>query len=305
MSKRDLKLKNKDLEINVIDILSELDPSKSNKFTPFLVKMLRNGLKERKLPRLKSKTQVQKDYILERTTRLVIGLLGVENLESLKDFHRHSEKNRITKNKRDINQYNNWVDLEKEVAFASIKENQKILEKEVIRVVETDEWVAIRPLTLESSLIYGAGTKWCTAMKTNPDYFYRYSSNGVLTYVINKKGGNKYGIMYDIYSKDFSIWNAPDKRIDSIESDIPSEIIKKIYNVSLGEKSNYEYFSIEEKNKADVHNQPSINRHIVEGQPPQDPWDEEDMMDYPNYPADFLLSTNDDNHLEVVRDDVE
>ena len=63
---------------------------------------------------------------------------------------------------------------------------QKLLEKEVQKIVEEDEWLVVRPLTVESSLTYGAGTKWCTASRHNKEYFYRYSRNGVLFYVINK-----------------------------------------------------------------------------------------------------------------------
>jgi hypothetical protein len=112
--------------------------------------------------------------------------------------------------------------------------------------------LVIKPLTLESSLTYGAGTKWCTAMKNNKEYFYRYSNNGVLNYVINKNTGDKYGVFYDIHNnnREFSIWNAPDERIDSVQSTIPPLIMKEVYELSKNSDTNFSLFSEDEKLKA-------------------------------------------------------
>lgn len=253
MSKKKLKLQNKDLEISVVDILNTLDPSATGKFTPFLIKMLRNEMSRHKLRKLRSNSILDPTNILEhQVISHVINLLGNDNINVIKSFAKHLEENRIPENKRDINQYQNWDDLNKEVTLANLKQNQKRLEKEVLKVLETDEWLVIKPLTLESSLTYGSGTKWCTAMRNNPKYFYRYSINGVLTYIINKKSGDKYGIMYDKNTSEFSIWDAIDKRIDSIESNIPSEIIKTIFTMSKSDKPNWEYFSEEEKIKSKI-----------------------------------------------------
>jgi len=247
MSKKDLKQQNKDLEINVIDILSSLDPSETNKFTPFLIKMLRKEMDRPKLRKLRATGKIANNIIEEHMISFILDFMGRENFDTVKSFHEHLTNNRIPEDKRDINQYDTWYDLVKSVNIADLKAKQKSLEKQVIKVLETEEWLAIRPLTLESSLIYGSGAKWCTAMKNNPDYFYRYSRNGVLTYVINKKDGDKYGVYLDHNSKEFSIWDAPDRRIDSVETNIPSDMIKQIYQMSRYEERNYSYFSQEEK----------------------------------------------------------
>ena len=69
----------------------------------------------------------------------------------------------------------------------------KLLDKEsaksVYRVFEDDEWLVIRPLTIDASARYGASTKWCTTM-IGKDYFHRYSDRGCLLYNINKKTGS-------------------------------------------------------------------------------------------------------------------
>ena len=58
--------------------------------------------------------------------------------------------------------------------------------KEVIKLIDDEEWLVIRPLTFESSRSYGSGTKWCTTSKNNPNHFFRYYSRGILIYCINK-----------------------------------------------------------------------------------------------------------------------
>lgn len=272
MSKKELKSQNKDLEFNVVDILSEFDPSETNKFTPFLVKMLRKGMDNHK-PRGKSRHtgKVSNNVLIDNLLTIMVEVIGgSEQLNTIKEFHTHLNENRISENKRDINQYNSWDELQKEVNLANLKLQQKNLEKEVLKVLETEEWVVIRPLTLESSLTYGSGTKWCTSMKNNASYFYRYCYNGVLTYIINKLNGDKFGVMYDISGKDFSIWNAPDKRIDSVESGIPFEIMNQIYKMSLNEKSNYNYFSESEIKRATEYL--GIKKSFgIENEPPQQP----------------------------------
>ena len=266
MSKKELKQQNKDLEIHLVDVISKFDPSDTGKFTKFLIDSMRTLKSERKrsLRKPRRKLNTPGTYETPSAAELSIvenilihhfeELYGRDNLDSLYSFHNHLENNRIDEGHRDINQYTNWEDIKKQVSLATIKYEQKRLEKEVIKVLENDEWLVIRPLTLESSLTYGAATKWCTAMRTNYEYFYRYCDCGVLTYVIDKKNGDKYGVYYDSYGRissrdEFSIWNVLDKRIDSVESTIPSDIIKQIYEMSKNEEPNKTYFSESEKIK--------------------------------------------------------
>lgn len=258
MGRKELKQQNKDLEIHVVDIVSKFDPSETGKYTSFLIKLLKESSDKPKRGRLRSRAEVIRSVrgefvrpkgesnIEEHIISYLTDVYDVKNLETLIKFHEHLENHRIDEDKRDINQYKSWDELNRIVSLATIKLEQKRLEKEVIRVLETEEWLAVRPLTIESSLTYGAGTKWCTASRGNHDYFYRYCNDGVLTYVINKKNGDKYGIMYNKGSKEFSMWNAPDLRIDSVESTIPSEIVREIYEMSKVELSNRHYFSQEE-----------------------------------------------------------
>jgi hypothetical protein len=262
MGKRNLKEQNKDLEIHVVDLINKFDPSETGKYTGFLTKILKDKIAERENEKHVKKGRLRTlniDYdsefkmpkgtndLEEVLIHYLSELYSRENMETLIRFHQHVKENRITG--KDINGYKGWDEITKEVSLATLKQTQKLLEKEVQKVIETDEWLVVKPLTMEASLTYGAGTKWCTAMRHNKDYFYRYSHNGVLCYVINKIDGDKYGLFYDMESNEFSIWNAPDRRIDSVETTIPSDLMSKLYKFMKTEKRNYDYFSESEKNK--------------------------------------------------------
>lgn len=267
MGKRELKEQNKDLEIHVVDLINRFDPSDSGKYTKFLIKILKDKLIERQSYERKGRLRTlniadRGEFTMPKGTNYLEDVLisyiteevyGRENIETLISFHKHVKENRIVG--KDVNNYTDWDQLTRDVSLASLKQNQKMLEKEVQKVVETDEWLVVRPLTMESSLTYGSGTKWCTAMRNNRDYFYRYSRNGVLCYAISKVDGDKFGLYYDMENNEFSIWNAPDRRIDSIESTIPSDLMDKLYKFMKTEKRNYEYFSDSEKEKCDEYYQ--------------------------------------------------
>ena len=187
-----------------------------------------------------------KNNFEENIYYMVRSSIGKQNLEILETFIDHLENDRIRKEKRDINLYNSWEEMTQEVTLASMTLNDKKLEKEVIRLLETEEWLFVRPLTLEASLSYGAGTKWCTASRSNKDHFYRYAERGVLIYCINKKTGVKFGLFHASKTngsepREFSIWNVVDDRIDTLQTNIPVDIMNEIYKISDVEKPNSFY----------------------------------------------------------------
>jgi hypothetical protein len=81
--------------------------------------------------------------------------------------------------------------------------------------------------SFEASLKYGAGTKWCTAMKNEPEYFYRYSKNGILIYLINKVSGRKFGC-YSEENNRVNIYNEVDESIDSFHMGLPYHTLTKL-----------------------------------------------------------------------------
>jgi hypothetical protein len=53
-------------------------------------------------------------------------------------------------------------------------------------LIENDKYLLLQPTTHRGSLKYGAGSKWCTASKRDPEVFTRYTKNGYLAYLIDK-----------------------------------------------------------------------------------------------------------------------
>jgi hypothetical protein len=265
MGKKDLRKQYGDLDVSLIDYVSRLDPSKTKKLTPFLLKIISKRNKEKDFSTSKDLINIIHNrfdvYIIE----ILLDVMGegYGAIETLREFNEHLENNRIENT--DINQYETWEDLLTQKGIADVKLMDKQLTKQVERIYEDSTWLVIKPLSFSASLAYGSGTKWCTAMKREPSYFYRYASEGILLYVINKVNGKKYG--FNSSPSEFSVWNAVDTRIDSIESGIPYEIltvIREKSNLSTNPK-NSELFSDEEiKNKNDFYGKKFLSVDIGE-----------------------------------------
>jgi hypothetical protein len=79
-----------------------------------------------------------------------------------------------------------------------------IREDHAVVLLENDKYLLIQPTTHRGSLKYGAGTKWCTAGKNDPNTFNRYSKTGFLVYLIDKTGqrGSNYSkvALYNSFS---------------------------------------------------------------------------------------------------------
>lgn len=231
MGKRELKRQYKDYDFSVIDMVSKFDPTDNNKLTSFLMKMVENRLSEPQKKRLRraSESSSYIDRVVQPTNKweanmaeTIQGLLGGrDNMELVEKFARHQSEGRIEES--DINKYKSWSEIGKVVATAEIKVLDKELAKQIEIVYQDDTWLFLKPLSLRASQTYGMATKWCTSMKHEPSYFYRYSRDGILVYTINKKTGKKFGF----YSspKEFSVWDVMDKRVDSLETRIPVDLL--------------------------------------------------------------------------------
>lgn len=158
--------------INFVEICSRLDPSKTNKYVPYILKLLEGYIAD-----------VRKDYE-EKTLNEIKDLVA--------DFHDLSERNQI--DNKDIYSYESFEVLEKAIKEGKSKITESQIKKQETKVLYDDEnYLVIRPLSIRSSRLYGASTKWCTASDRD-DYithFDRYAGDGVLVYFINKKGDTK------------------------------------------------------------------------------------------------------------------
>jgi hypothetical protein len=226
---------NPDMGFNLVKLISKLDVSKTKKLTPFLLKIFKKKMETMHEDidhyygnRHKTVKNILLDAnVFERQFLIfAIDQLGADNIEMLPEFINLLDK-KLVENK-DISTYNSIEDIINQISIAKTKELLKNARKEILVIYEDDEVMMFKPLTFESSLKYGSGTKWCTAMKSEPEYFYRYSRNGILIYIINKKTGRKFGSYSEKFEDRVSIFNETDIQIDSFNMDISYDNLTKL-----------------------------------------------------------------------------
>ena len=226
--------------------------NKTNKYLPLIVKQIHN-ISEDMMKKYDGEINDEyvgylKKYGIENS---VLGVLPEKHrlsvlwylrnlsevgldMKMLLEFVEMMENNLI--HDTDLTTYDNFSKIQEQLNIAYTK---KVLKEErslVDVVFENDEWLAIRPLTFESSKKYGAGTKWCTTSENNPHHFYRYSDMGVLIYLYNKLNNRKFGIHFNMEESKFGIqiYNEVDDRIDSSDARIQFEVMDQIkQNIGL------------------------------------------------------------------------
>ena len=236
------------MSLSLIDVLEMIDPSKTNKFLPMLTNIVDSSFKNRVgnwredtiefihrietiSPHLKGTFDVS-DPSLVYSFWALLERIPNNELDSLVDFIELYEKHQIPG--VDINQIKTLNEIESVVNLINIKNIGKEFSKQTYVDLDTEKWLVIRPLTYESSLKYGAHTKWCTAAKNNPYQFFRYTKEGVLVYCINKETGYKLAFhMFKDGNKfyDISFWNSIDERIDSLSAEIDFDVYQLIKNI--------------------------------------------------------------------------
>jgi len=250
MGKKELKKQYQDLEISFVDIISNLDTTPTKKFTPFLVKQFNQWIQYDKndknsIDGISHKCKVstrlgQPKNELEEIIKKMVFQWAEPKLSIIKEFTDHMENNRLVE--KDVNNYENWSSIKLAINDADIKQGVRDNKNKTEILHNDEEWLILKPLSMEASINYGYGTKWCTSMKSSFTYFHKYSKDGVLIFVINRKNGIKYAF----YSspKEYSVWTASDARIDSMETTIPFDLLFKMKEWTNFDKvgPNYNYF---------------------------------------------------------------
>ena len=208
MSKFDeLKKQYKDLALNDLDLMKMAVPDQASKYVEVLAKLAKSKYKE-VIKAHNSEDILRKaclstladwgiDYNYLETLETPVlwamwnrmeTLLGSSSFRLFLKFANLNERKLIDNN--DVTSYKSFDEIEQAVSLAEMKLIDKELEKQIKKVYEDDEWLSLRPLSLEASMKYGANTKWCTTTQSG-QYYARYSSRGILIYNINKKTGYK------------------------------------------------------------------------------------------------------------------
>tara|TARA_R110000823_G_scaffold239099_5_gene364356 strand:- start:821 stop:1564 length:744 start_codon:yes stop_codon:yes gene_type:complete len=164
---KDLKEQNPNYNIDVIQVLSTMDPTKTNKYLPFMVKCTKDWV-EWIHNELKSET-------------------FKEMLQVIHDFEDLSKRNLL--DKKDIYSYESNQDIIEAVKVAKEKITRSdVKNKETEVLYEDERWLVVFPLSVRSSNLYGKATKWCVSSEDNNygKYYKQYTEKGVLVFVIDK-----------------------------------------------------------------------------------------------------------------------
>lgn len=260
MSKKVLKEQHPWTNINYIDFLSLLDPSKTNKLLPFMVNEFKRSIEDRdELHRDDFKYMVREITEQLRIDETVlygknlhtlniihntIDIFGRDKVNTLHEFHEHLENNRIEK--KDITQYKSFDEIREQVKIASFKQAQKELRGSTHVVYEDENYLMIKPLTFLASTKYGASTKWCTTMENNKHYFYNYSSNGILIYIFNKINNVKVATHIrlrekDSYGNPIKFYNEQDVETDSYVLGLSKNVMEKLMEEYRIGKTNHDF----------------------------------------------------------------
>ena len=232
-----LKEQHPELNITVIDMLARVDPTDSYKYTEFLIKELKQSIKD--------------DGIVDITLNLGIELVGNDNVVTLNEFEQHVKANRIQK--KDISQYKSFEQIKEQVKLAEEIVKQKELEKQIEKLFEDNEYLVLIPLTKESNQTYGSNTKWCTTME-GYSYWEKYFQDYKVIFVLNKQTGKKTAISKGIYANEgVKVWDQLDNDVSIFDTGLPSNIYE-VVSQSL---------SIDETNQ-DIYNKkfPKKNEYV-------------------------------------------
>lgn len=198
----DLKRQNPGLNVNLIDLIAEADPSGSYKYLGFLIKML-------------------KDNSSNNNMNILRHIFGEENILALTKFEEHSIANRIKV--KDIGLYTSFKQIKDEVHEADEIVRTKEMEKQTKIIHKDDDWLTLIPLSYEASKLYGRGTKWCT---TQERYWNQYKSDYKIIYIINRKNDNvKYAISSKVGYDLVEGWKANDETINPFMIPLPAQIL--------------------------------------------------------------------------------
>jgi len=253
----ELKKQHPHLNITLLDLLRMLDKTKTGKYLPVLCKTLNTRGDE-------DWEKEDKRYISDLTLRLeefgiptknlspkeIVVLyhfsdyFRIDSVSSLITFMDYMERNLIEN--KDVLTYKTLSEVKNAISLASMKEYTKELESQIIKEFEDSTWLALRPLTFESSVKYGASTKWCTTYSREKEYFAKYWDKGVLVYFINKKTGYKFALYKEIYGKgEISFWSAEDVRVDFLLLDVDDYLIPIMKKLVKSEDTNSSFCSPE------------------------------------------------------------
>lgn len=206
MSKiQELKDKHPEFVIDLIGDLSQRDPSGTNKYLPFMVKVSAEAVRE---------YFSSKNYLDDTFIQLIT---------LVKDFDKYCKLNLITN--KDIYSYAEIKEIEAVVKVAKEQNTtREVKDGQTIVLYEDKEKMLVKCLTRESAILYGKNTKWCTSA-VRDNRFGSYANDGVLLYFIHKPSNSdvpaiwrKLGFNLKNTTDTRIIWNAKSEQVSTFDA---------------------------------------------------------------------------------------
>lgn len=179
--KEDVMKKYPDIPKEVIEYLSQNDPSGNNKYLDFMANEVSRGGDKNQI------IQVVTDF----NTKLPI--VNKQNIQSYADESKDAWGqywDKFIKSPKDIHSYPGLTHVEHFMNFlnrvASKKKEKEQLNKETDRIFENDDYIVVAPKTHNASCHWGRHSSWCVAT-ANTGHFQNYMKTGTLYFFISKK----------------------------------------------------------------------------------------------------------------------
>jgi hypothetical protein len=270
----ELKKQHPNYALSAIDIYKMISPGQTNKYVEMLIKLDKNieydypgDHRARLIEEMTGNWGLDYNYLetfdLETLIFLVhsVNSLMQGKISLFTKFASLNERKLINNN--DVTTYSTWDEIVQAVALAELKLIDKETAKQIKKIYEDDEWLSLRPLSLEASMKYGANTKWCTTTESG-QYYARYSSRGILIYNINKKTGYKVACFKNLspdHDNEFSWWDVTDKKIEVLDSEAPAAVLEAIRNeIKTTTVSNQMLMTKAESDKLEAYKNGSISQ---------------------------------------------
>jgi len=127
------------------------------------------------------------DWVLKHILEYAdVDIMAETAVDLVKDFDKYQKNLQ----KKDINQYLSFEELEKALEPYKEKEKEKELESQTEKIFEDENFLVLVPKTQEASCKYGSGTKWCVTQPSG-GHFERYTKGKQGLYFIIRKKGNQ------------------------------------------------------------------------------------------------------------------
>ena len=188
------KYKDTETFVDAVELLEKLidgDPSPTKKYSEWMIKQM-IGLGSRLTYSIADNVNLFIELI-EKFHKLSTSITP-EDITYAETTSSLVNGNKILNGPKDINKYDSIWGLQAVLNAVYLRNVQKEKERgaknESDRIYEDNRFLIVQPYTHGASCYYGRNTKWCTTSKDNSGYFDKYSKDGNLYYIIDKKSND-------------------------------------------------------------------------------------------------------------------